>query len=71
MQENTLKGIDNWTKDDRVWTRHHVSSHTILFGPEFVIVGPNATHLEDERVTTIRAADGEETAVSDNLTMKG
>ena len=62
----TIKGVDRWTKDGRIWTRHHVSSRITLFRPELAVDGPSVAHLEDERVTTMRTTDGETTTVSDN-----
>ena len=59
IQATTIRGVDHWTKDGRIWTRHHVSSHTKLFHPELAPDGPNLDHLEDERVTTVRTMDGE------------
>ena len=66
IQATTIKGVDHWTKDGRIWTRHHVTSRTKLFHPELATDGPNLEHLEDERVTTVRTMDGETTTVSDN-----
>ena len=66
IKATTIKGVDHWTKDGRIWTRHHVASRTKLFRPELAIDGPSVDHLEDERVTTCRTMDGETTTISDN-----
>ena len=28
IKATTIKGVDHWTKDGKVWTRHHVASRT-------------------------------------------
>ena len=66
IQATTIKGVDHWTKDGRIWTRHHVASRTKLFHPELATDGPKLEHLEDDRVTTVRTVDGETTTVTDN-----
>ena len=66
IRATTIKGVDHWTKDGRIWTRHHVTSRTTLFRPELAVDGPRIDHLEDERVTTMRTMDGDTTTVSDN-----
>ena len=66
IQATTIKGVDHWTKDGCIWTRHHVASRTKLFHPELATDGPKIEHLEDDRVTTVRTMDGETTIVTDN-----
>ena len=66
IKATTIKGVDHWTKDGRIWTRHHVASRTKLFRPELALDGPKLDHLEDERITTMRTMDGETTSIADN-----